>query len=135
MSKILDNIGLIIWILLVVGLAAMFVYFDKTAEGWSFNKSIPGVFNFLSSLVIPAFQVVSTIPALAYLCLNNPRLLQDRQLPNQRQPLCNLALCFVYYIIIIYNNLKDINSFGVDQGIITFYYGVYAPSCFVISTR
>lgn len=132
------TIGFITWMLLVVGLTAVFVYFDMSSEHWSFDKSIPGVFSLLSSLVIPASQVVLTIPALSYLCFNNSCLVQDRKSPNPRRPLMflfDLALYFLYYVIIVAG--EPVKTWS-GLGLTFLYYGVWSfanvLTCFVIGT-
>ena len=101
--KVLDLIGFIGWMSFIVGISTVSVYFYPIIT-LEFNKSIPGVFSSLAS-IIPVIQPLITLPSLSYLCLKNPSLVHKNQLPNPRYLMIfvfNAVLHLAFYSIFAY---------------------------------
>ena len=84
-SKASDTIGLIGWMVLIVGCTAVYVYIYYPIYSSRFDNSIPCVFALLATFVIPVFQTVITLPIMAYHYLKNPGLVYENEMPNPRK--------------------------------------------------
>ena len=102
------------------------------------DRSIPGVFSMLASIIIPIAQFTLTIPAIAYLCLKNPSFVHSK-LPNPRYIvmfLVSLALNWLFYIqyLLLPNRKLFEELLQWDASLIVFVYLAFWTTSMIISS-
>ena len=86
-SKCQDNVGLLVWVILLLAGYVRYTSVMLTNYLAMMNGSIPGLFSLVSGLFVPGLQIVITIPALSYHCKNYPNLIQSTMLPKPQNTL------------------------------------------------
>ena len=99
-SRLWDGLWVALWTILSVGFFVSFIiamdisYLD--------DSTLPSVFSIASSLLVPGFELIFSIPALAYLCYNNPIILQDHSLPKPKGlPMLMVSITLYFFNIAV----------------------------------